>query len=125
MLYRIIQICANCLCSSVKLGRNATSEDCTITEANATGGRVKSEERAKRHERRKNPPNITIQVPRDLDILEAVYTHRVLTQYQLQRLFFPSKDRTQQRLRLLYDHAYLDRRFQPQRVGETGRTPNL
>ena len=89
------------------------------------GDTVSKHDRAKRHERRNNPPNITIQIPRDLDVLEAVYLHRVLSQYQLQRLFFPSKDRTQQRLRLLYDHAYLDRRFQPQRVGETGRTPNL
>ena len=81
-------------------------------------------ERAKRHERRDNPPNITLR-PRDIDVVSAVYKYRVLSQHQLERLFFPSKDRAQQRLRLLYDHAYLDRCWEPQRVGDTGRTPNL
>ena len=80
--------------------------------------------RAKRHERRVNPPNITIR-PRDIEVISTVYKYRVLSQYHIERLFFPSKDRTQQRLRLLYDHAFLERCWEPQRVGDTGRTPNL
>lgn len=85
----------------------------------------KSKKRAKRYKRRTNPPGIHIQIPRDLDILQALYQHRVLRQDQLEQLFFKSKERAQKRLRLLYDHRYVDRRFLAERIGGGGRKPNL
>lgn len=81
-------------------------------------------ERAKRHQRRNDATSIRIQT-RDIDILDALYRHRVLRQDQLKQLFFNSKERTQKRLRQLYDHRYVDRRFLPERIGGTGRLPNL
>lgn len=85
----------------------------------------KPQDRAKRYRRRANPSPIQIQIPRDIDILEALYRHRVLRQDQLQNLFFNSKERAQKRLRQLYDHRFIDRRFLAERIGGTGRTPNL
>lgn len=74
--------------------------------------------------------------PRDVAILMAVYQYRALTTPQIERLFFsadgcysgghghPSKPNTrcQHRLQLLYQHGYLLRDEQPQKLTE-GRKP--
>lgn len=46
---------------------------------------------------------------RDLQILKALYEYRYLTTEQISRLFFPSKHRAYERLRQLYEHAFIDR----------------
>ena len=81
----------------------------------------KSEKRLKRFERKMEPAPITF-VERDLEILKALYFHRVLRQDHLQHLFFTSKERAQKRLRKLFNHAYIDRIFVVRAKG--GKTPN-
>jgi hypothetical protein len=87
------------------------------------GDTVADEERKrlKRFERDANSPGITL-TDRDLVILQALYFHRVLRQDHLQQLFFRSKERTQKRLRRLYNHAYIDRIFVTRTRG--GKSPN-
>lgn len=77
----------------------------------------------KRHIRRENPPGMVLQ-PRDIDIIEAVYRFRVLSQAQIATLFFGSASTAQYRLEKLYDHRFLERRFLPVALGE-GRSPTL
>lgn len=70
--------------------------------------------------------------PRDAAILHAVYKYRALTTPQIERLFFSDNrtkesaakpnTRCQYRLQLLYQHAYLIRDEQPQKLSE-GRKP--
>ncbi len=67
--------------------------------------------------------------PRDAAILMAVYQYRALTTKQIETLFFlPNKvsskpnTRCQYRLQLLYQHGYLLRDEQPQKLTE-GRKP--
>lgn len=63
---------------------------------------------------------------RDKKILEAVYTHRVLTRPQIETLLFPDSDytRANRRLKRLFHHGFLDRAEQPQTLSE-GRKPLL
>lgn len=68
-------------------------------------------QRARRDERPPHPNPIRI-TSRDLDIVRAVYEYRVLTTQQLKALFFPSMHQAYQRLKALYDHGFIDRRFQ-------------
>jgi hypothetical protein len=79
----------------------------------------------KRHKRAKNPKSMRL-MRRDIDIVEAVHKARVLSQAQIQQLFFGPRAKTaaERRLRLLYDHAYLERKFLPVGIGE-GRSPTL
>lgn len=60
--------------------------------------------------------------PRDVEIVRAVSTYRVLSQAQLQRLFFGTKSAAQRVLLRLYRHGYLDRKFLPVVFG---RSPTL
>jgi len=67
--------------------------------------------------------------PRDRDILQAVHRHRYLTSDHVQVLAFPgvSRRRAQARLRLLFEHGYLDRFYLPlvlQDVGVSSRRPS-
>jgi hypothetical protein len=55
---------------------------------------------------------------RDIDILKAVSDYRILTAYQIGKLFFSSLHKARKRLFRLWQHHFLDRRFQPVRLGE-------
>ena len=55
---------------------------------------------------------------RDVDILKAVGDYRLLTAYQITKLFFGSLHKGRKRLFRLWQHGFLDRRFQPVRLGE-------
>lgn len=77
----------------------------------------------KRHIRRDNPPGMVLR-ERDIDVIEAVYRFRVLSQAQIAALFFGSAATAQFRLEKLYDHQFLERRFLPVSLGE-GRSPTL
>jgi hypothetical protein len=69
--------------------------------------------RASRWQRQKNPGRIFLQ-PRDREIMVAVYSYRMLTRTQIERLFnFKCTRRVNSRLRKLYDHHYLSRNFLP------------
>ncbi len=69
--------------------------------------------RKSRFERTKEPEPIALQ-PRDEMIITLVSEFRFLTREQLQRLLdFPCTTRINIRLRKLYDHGYLSRRFLP------------
>jgi len=61
---------------------------------------------------------------RDIDIIEGVHTFRVLSQGQIQNLYFSPRNKSgaQRRLEKLFDHKFLERRFLP--VTE-GRSPTL
>lgn len=69
-------------------------------------------QRAKRHERLDPPPAIRI-TERDIQILDAVYQYRLLSQAQIRRLLFNglNPNTANRRLHLLYHNAYLERRF--------------
>src|SRR5258705_13626757 len=62
--------------------------------------------------------------PRDIDVIEAVYRFRVLSQKQIQLLFFGSRETARYRLQFLFDGGYLDRKFMPP-VMCMGRSPTL
>src|SRR5687767_2532570 len=68
--------------------------------------------RRKRNTRHFPTPEVRL-TQRDIKVFEALYHYRVLTQAQLQRLFFTKiAPQTARRiLRLLYDAAYTERRF--------------
>lgn len=68
------------------------------------------QKRAARDQRRPNPPGIMLN-ENDIDVIDAVYRSRVLSQAQLATWFFKHHNYAQRRLRLLYDHGYLDRQF--------------
>lgn len=63
---------------------------------------------------------------RDLGIIKAVYTYRMLTTAQVERLFFPPTKENRKypaqlclrRLRYLFDKGYLERTMQPIRIPE-------
>lgn len=77
----------------------------------------------KRHVRRESPPEMVLQ-QRDIDVIEAVYRFRVLSQAQITALLFGSSATAQYRLEKLYDHHFLERKFLPVSLGE-GRSPTL
>jgi protein involved in plasmid replication-relaxation len=79
--------------------------------------------RRRRDTRLKNPKPISIQ-PRDIDIVDFVDKYRVVSQAQLQRLFFGSMTPARDRLESLFDHNFLERIFKPVFEGE-GRAPTL
>lgn len=57
--------------------------------------------------------------PRDMEILQSVYTYRFLTSTQLAKMFFSSKSFAYRRLRKLYDHGFLDRIQRPVTEGKS------
>lgn len=79
--------------------------------------------RRRRDTRLTTPKPISIQ-PRDIDIVEFVHRHRVVSQSQLQRHFFGSATPARDRLESLFDHYFLERILQPVVEGE-GRSPTL
>jgi hypothetical protein len=62
--------------------------------------------------------------PRDIDVIEAVFRFRVLSQKQLQLLFFGSRETARYRLQYMYDAGYLEKKFLPPVMGK-GRSPTL
>lgn len=56
--------------------------------------------------------------PRDIALVDAIYRCRVLRRDQAQRLFFPSKNTANQRLKLLHQHGFLARRRLPVEYGQ-------
>jgi hypothetical protein len=67
--------------------------------------------------RKKNPDRLILQ-PRDRKIIVALYSFRILTREQIQRLFgLACTRRANNRLRKLYDHHYLSRKFLPTTKG--------
>jgi len=54
---------------------------------------------------------------RDIEILEALYSYRLLTTSQLASLFFRTKKRAERRLRKLFDAELIERVFRPVVVG--------
>lgn len=91
-----------------------------------------SRKRLPRLERVAESANVPLRMmPRDIEIIRAVYNYRVLTSEQLERLFFlqpgkerPSNTRCSTRLQALFHHGFLARDEQPQKVTE-GRKPLL
>jgi hypothetical protein len=69
------------------------------------------DDRESRWTRARNPDRLILQ-PRDREIMVGIYSYRLLTSEQVQKLFhFNSLRRVNSRLRKLYDHHYLDRSF--------------
>ena len=59
-------------------------------------------------------PSAALVQPRDKEIILACYTYGFLVREQIQKLFdFNSVSKVNMRLRKLYDHNYLSRRFLP------------
>jgi DNA-binding MarR family transcriptional regulator len=72
----------------------------------------------RRDQRDKQPARMEL-TARDIEIIHAVYQYRILTQSQIQRLFFGSKSAAQHVLARLYHHRLLDRRFLPVSAGRS------
>jgi hypothetical protein len=70
-----------------------------------------------RHLRVKNPPRMRL-TRRDIDVVAAVRDHRVLRTDQIQRLLFPSRNTANERLKRLYQHGFLERRWLPVEYGK-------
>ncbi len=65
--------------------------------------------------RASNPPAMRL-TPRDRHILEAIHTYDGMLSFsQIQRLFFSGKSQAEERLKLLYQHGYLNRPDRQQR----------
>ena len=54
---------------------------------------------------------------RDIQVLLAVHDYRVLRRDQLQSLLFPSRNTANERLKRLYQHGFLERRWLPVEYG--------
>ena len=70
-----------------------------------------------RHQRAASPPAFRL-TPRDRAVLGAVYAYRVLRRDQIQQLYFPSRNTANERLKRLYHHGYLARRWSPVEYGQ-------
>ena len=70
-----------------------------------------------RFNRDPQPFSMTRVQHRDVEILEGLYSYRLLTTSQITRLFFNTKKRAEQRLRKLFDGGLVDRIFRPVVVG--------
>ena len=68
--------------------------------------------RASRHIRPKSPRPLRL-TERDKLVVKAINDFRVMRQQQVQRLLFPSKNTAQDRLRRLWEHAYIKREWLP------------
>ena len=66
--------------------------------------------RASRFTRADHPPPFRL-TGRDIDVVESVNACRILSQSQVQRLHFPSKNTAQVRLNHLWQHCYLRRLY--------------
>ena len=72
---------------------------------------------------KKNLPSIRL-TARDFEILQALADYRLLSTFQVKRLFFRSIHKTRKRLFKLWQHGFVDRRFQPVKLGQ-GNIPIL
>jgi hypothetical protein len=84
-------------------------------------------ERQRRRRDQRSPEPTRMQLTeRDISIVEAVHTHRVLSQKQIQLLIFGPKNVSgaKRRLRFLFDQGYLDRKFFPVQMDRL-RSPTL
>ena len=70
-----------------------------------------------RHTRLAHPPRMRL-TERDVAVVLAVYAYRVLRRDQIQRMFFTGKNTANERLKRLYQHGYLDRRWLPVEYGQ-------
>ena len=72
----------------------------------------------KRVSRFQRNPTSKIQIQeRDIEILQALYSYRLLSTTQIAVLFFSTKKRAEKRLRQLFDAELIDRVFRPVVVG--------
>ena len=80
-------------------------------------------QRRRRDRRVPNPKRMQL-TERDIEIVQAVHQHRVLTQEHIQLLFFGPRNKSgaQRRLERLYDHGFLERLLLPVTAG---RSPTL
>jgi len=70
-----------------------------------------------RHRRVNDPPRMRL-TQRDVQMVLAAYEYRVLRRDQIERLFFPSKNTANDRLKRLYQHRFLARRWVPVEYGQ-------
>jgi len=70
-----------------------------------------------RHKRVAIPPRMRI-TKRDVALLSLISQYRVLRRDQVQRLLFPSKNTANERLKRLYHHGFLQRRWLPVEYGQ-------
>jgi hypothetical protein len=71
--------------------------------------------RLPRYARVKNPPSIRL-TERDKHILEAIYAYDGMLGFsQIRRMFFTGKSQVEQRMKLLYQHRYINRPNKEQR----------
>lgn len=71
-------------------------------------------------ERVDNPPGIRV-TDRDIEVVNSVYEHRFLLRDQVQALHFPSRVTANRRLKLLFQHEYLQRIFVPGGLNRNAR----
>jgi hypothetical protein len=70
-----------------------------------------------RHKRHPHPPTLRL-TERDIQVVLAVHEYRVLRRDQIQRLHFPSRNTANERLKRLYQHRFLERRWLPVEYGQ-------
>ena len=69
-----------------------------------------------RHRRTEQPPRMQL-TERDVGVVLAVHDYRTLRRDQIEKLFFPSPNTANERLKRLYQHRFLDRRWLPVEYG--------
>ena len=72
----------------------------------------KIRKRTSRHERLSNPPPMRI-TARDMLALRAINDCTMMLHHQVTKLIYPNKNKAQERLALLWHHAYIQRLFTP------------
>ena len=70
-----------------------------------------------RHKRVATAPHMRL-TERDVLLLSLIWQYRVLRRDQIQRLLFPSKNTANERLKRLYQHGFLQRRWLPIEYGQ-------
>ena len=70
-----------------------------------------------RHRRAEQPPRMQL-TERDVGVVLAVHDYRTLRRDQIEKLFFPSANTANERLKCLYQHRFLDRRWLPVAYGQ-------
>jgi hypothetical protein len=70
-----------------------------------------------RHRRAQQPPRMQL-TQRDAGVVLAVHDYRTLRRDQIESLFFPSPNTANERLKRLYQHRFLDRRWLPVEYGQ-------
>ena len=70
-----------------------------------------------RHNRVAIAPRMRL-TARDVILLSLIWQYRVLRRDQIQQLLFPSKNTANERLKRLYQHGFLQRRWRPVEYGQ-------